>query len=41
MNETIKHELELLPDSLAVTIHNKNKYGKIIYVGKAKNLHEM
>ncbi|TCD46246.1 excinuclease ABC subunit UvrC [Streptococcus sp. X16XC17] len=37
MNEIIKHKLELLPDSPGCYLH-KNKYGKIIYVGKAKNL---
>ena len=37
MNELIKHKLELLPDSPGCYIH-KDKYGKIIYVGKAKNL---
>lgn len=37
MNETIKHKLELLPDSPGCYLH-KNQYGKIIYVGKAKNL---
>ncbi|MGT2910841.1 excinuclease ABC subunit UvrC [Streptococcus cameli] len=37
MNETIKHKLELLPDSPGCYLH-KNKYGTIIYVGKAKNL---
>lgn len=37
MNDTIKHKLELLPDSPGCYLH-KNKYGKIIYVGKAKNL---
>ena len=37
MNELIKHKLELLPDSPGCYIH-KDKNGKIIYVGKAKNL---
>ena len=37
MNELIKHKLELLPDSPGCYIH-KDKDGKIIYVGKAKNL---
>ena len=37
MNDTIKHKLELLPDSPGCYLH-KNKYGNIIYVGKAKNL---
>lgn len=37
MNEIIKHKLELLPDSPGCYLH-KNKYGKILYVGKAKNL---
>lgn len=37
MNDLIKHKLELLPDSPGCYLH-KNKYGKIIYVGKAKNL---
>ncbi|MDR2977631.1 MAG: excinuclease ABC subunit UvrC [Streptococcaceae bacterium] len=37
MNETIKHKLELLPDSPGVYQH-KDKNGQIIYVGKAKNL---
>lgn len=37
MNELIKHKLELLPDSPGCYIH-KDKKGKIIYVGKAKNL---
>lgn len=35
MNDLIKHKLELLPDSPGCYLH-KNKYGKIIYVGKAK-----
>lgn len=37
MNTTIKHKLELLPDSPGCYIH-KDKNGTIIYVGKAKNL---
>ena len=37
MNELIKHKLQLLPDSPGCYIH-KDKHGKIIYVGKAKNL---
>ena len=37
MNDLIKHKLELLPDSPGCYLH-KNKDGKIIYVGKAKNL---
>ncbi|RRD32229.1 excinuclease ABC subunit UvrC [Streptococcus minor] len=37
MNTTIKHKLELLPDSPGCYIH-KDKKGTIIYVGKAKNL---
>lgn len=37
MNELIKHKLELLPDSPGCYLH-KDKYGRIIYVGKAKNL---
>ena len=37
MNNTIKHKLELLPDSPGCYIH-KDKNGSIIYVGKAKNL---
>ena len=37
MNELIKHKLELLPDSPGCYIH-KDKNGKIIYAGKAKNL---
>ncbi|KXT77020.1 excinuclease ABC subunit UvrC [Streptococcus sp. DD12] len=37
MNQLIKHKLELLPDSPGCYIH-KDKTGKIIYVGKAKNL---
>lgn len=37
MNDTIKHKLELLPDSPGCYLH-KNKDGQIIYVGKAKNL---
>lgn len=37
MNERIKHKLELLPDSPGCYLH-KDKNGKIIYVGKAKNL---
>ena len=37
MNPTIKHKLELLPDSPGCYIH-KDKNGTIIYVGKAKNL---
>ncbi|EHJ56410.1 excinuclease ABC subunit UvrC [Streptococcus urinalis] len=37
MNELIKHKLELLPDSPGCYLH-KDKNGKIIYVGKAKNL---
>lgn len=37
MNDLIKHKLELLPDSPGCYLH-KNKYGKIIYVGKAKKL---
>ncbi|MFC3927384.1 excinuclease ABC subunit UvrC [Streptococcus caprae] len=37
MNDTIKHKLELLPDSPGCYIH-KNAGGQIIYVGKAKNL---
>lgn len=37
MNELIKHKLELLPDNPGCYIH-KDKNGKIIYVGKAKNL---
>ena len=38
MNELIKHKLQLLPDSPGCYIH-KDKHGKIIYVGKAINLH--
>lgn len=37
MNDLIRHKLELLPDSPGCYLH-KNRYGKIIYVGKAKNL---
>ncbi|MTB64741.1 excinuclease ABC subunit UvrC [Streptococcus sp. zg-86] len=37
MNDLIKDKLELLPDSPGCYLH-KNQYGKIIYVGKAKNL---
>lgn len=37
MNNLIKHKLELLPDSPGCYLH-KDKNGKIIYVGKAKNL---
>lgn len=37
MNEIIKSKLALLPDSPGCYLH-KNKFGKIIYVGKAKNL---
>lgn len=37
MNDLIRHKLELLPDSPGCYLH-KNQYGKIIYVGKAKNL---
>lgn len=37
MNNTIKHKLELLPDSPGCYLH-KDKNGTIIYVGKAKNL---
>ena len=37
MNELIKHKLELLPDSPGCYIL-KDKNGKVIYVGKAKNL---
>ncbi|MFC3931276.1 excinuclease ABC subunit UvrC [Streptococcus dentapri] len=37
MNDLIQHKLELLPDSPGCYIH-KDKNGKIIYVGKAKNL---
>lgn len=37
MNDTIKHKLELLPDSPGCYLH-KDKNGTIIYVGKAKNL---
>ncbi|MBM7643403.1 excinuclease ABC subunit UvrC [Streptococcus loxodontisalivarius] len=37
MNQLIKHKLELLPDSPGCYLH-KDKNGKIIYVGKAKNL---
>lgn len=37
MNELIKHKLELLPDLPGCYLH-KDKTGKIIYVGKAKNL---
>lgn len=37
MNTTIKHKLELLPDSPGCYLH-KDKNGTIIYVGKAKNL---
>ncbi len=37
MNNTIKHKLELLPDSPGCYLH-KDKNGVIIYVGKAKNL---
>lgn len=37
MNQLIKHKLELLPNSPGCYLH-KDKTGKIIYVGKAKNL---
>lgn len=37
MNDLIRHKLTLLPDSPGCYLH-KNQYGKIIYVGKAKNL---
>lgn len=37
MNTSIKHKLELLPNSPGCYIH-KDKNGQIIYVGKAKNL---
>ena len=37
MNELVKSKLELLPTNPGCYIH-KDKYGKIIYVGKAKNL---
>lgn len=37
MKDTIKQKLDLLPDSPGCYLH-KNKYGTIIYVGKAKNL---
>lgn len=37
MNDLIRHKLDLLPDSPGCYLH-KNQYGKIIYVGKAKNL---
>ena len=37
MNDLIKHKLELLPDNPGCYLH-KDKFGNIIYVGKAKNL---
>ncbi|MFV8211416.1 excinuclease ABC subunit UvrC [Streptococcus pluranimalium] len=37
MNQLIKNKLELLPNSPGCYLH-KDKTGKIIYVGKAKNL---
>ena len=37
MNDLIKHKLELLPNNPGCYLH-KDKFGNIIYVGKAKNL---
>ena len=37
MNGLIKHKLELLPSNPGCYLH-KDKFGNIIYVGKAKNL---
>ena len=37
MNNLIKHKLELLPNNPGCYLH-KDKFGNIIYVGKAKNL---
>lgn len=37
MNDLIKHKLELLPSNPGCYLH-KDKFGNIIYVGKAKNL---